>query len=93
MSGRGEPAEGWVESLAQMRMLMSTAPTQVWAAGGDRGRLTRSTWVRERQGRARLCGRGSCNKLHFARTPSEQHHRRAAEDAYKSAKLLRHRRV
>jgi hypothetical protein len=110
MSGRGEPAVGRVESLAQMRMHMSTAPTQVAAGGGTRGGLRAARgFGRDKGGRARarvrpvsalVCvwtgsgrqERGS-NKLHFARTHSEQHHRREEEDACKSAKLLRHRRV
>ena len=52
MSGRGEPAAGWVESLAQLPMHMSTAQTQIGAAGRDRGRLT---GVRGREGCVCVC--------------------------------------
>ena len=41
MSGRGEPAVGWVESLAQLRMYKITPPTQMWAAGRTAGGLRR----------------------------------------------------
>ena len=60
MSGRGEPAVGRVESLAQMRMHMSTAPTQVAAGGGTRGGLRAARGFGRDKGaraRARACGR------------------------------------